>query len=294
MSYNQISFAIGKQQAEEVSDYLFEQGALSVTVQSANGEQQFDLATPSEPQWAAQMLAALFPEETATAEVVDRLRNYAAVKELRLSVVEDQDWQRLWLDQFSPLQVSDKLWVCPSWTNPPDPSATNLVIDPGLAFGTGTHPTTHLCLQYLAALDCRGKTIIDYGCGSGILAIAALALGASHGICVDVDEKALETCQQNAKVNGVRGRIETTFADQFCDERSDASADIVMANILVNTLVKLKDRLLGLTKPGGILMLSGILLEQEPKIHEVFGKDIELEKFQKDDWVLIAGRKRYA
>ena len=291
MNYNQISFSIEKQHAEEVSNYLFDQDALSVTIESANGEQQFDLASPTEPQWEVQTLAALFSEETSITTILGSLRSRASVKELRLDIVEDQDWERSWLDQFSSVQISENLWVCPSWISPPDATATNLIIDPGLAFGTGTHPTTYLCLEYLARADCRGKMVIDYGCGSGILAIASLALGAAHAVCVDVDEKALDACCRNARINGVENRLETKFPEQCVGDGIDTAGDIVIANILANTLVDLRDRLLQLTRPGGILMLSGILHAQETLVRQAYGKDVGLQRFRKDDWALFAGRK---
>ena len=222
--YLQVGFNLDRSISEEVSWYLEELGAISITIESANDERCFDESTPSEPLWEKQRLNVLFLrenefEEQVTAvgqsirHIFDELAretpgpwiSEAAKTQLQFDQVADQDWERVWLEGFEPIQVGHRLWVCPSWCEVVEPDHVNLMIDPGLAFGTGTHPTTRLCLEYLSTRHVPGKTVLDFGCGSGILGIAAAKYGADSVVGVDIDERAVSTANENAKRNDVSG-----------------------------------------------------------------------------------------
>ncbi|CSB25999.1 50S ribosomal protein L11 methyltransferase [Vibrio cholerae] len=203
--------------------------------------------------------------------------------------MEDKDWEREWMDNFHPMQFGRRLWICPSWREVPDPQAVNVMLDPGLAFGTGTHPTTALCLEWLDNLDLTGKTVIDFGCGSGILAIAAIKLGAAKVIGIDIDPQALLASKDNAARNGVEDQIEVYLPK---DQPEGLVADVVVANILAGPLRELSPIIKGLLKPGGQLAMSGILDTQAESVAEFYRDDLELDPIaEKSEWCRISGRK---
>ena len=204
--------------------------------------------------------------------------------------VANKDWVRENLDQFQPQRIGKTLWICPSWHQPPDPMAINVILDPGLAFGTGTHPTTQLCLEWLEEHIIGGETVIDYGCGSGILSVAALMLGASFVTAVDHDQQALEACKANFMRNHLPDKkIETIFPEQV----GLYQVDILIANILAQPLMNLVDRFTNLIKPYGTVILSGILPEQMDALHSVYEKYFHLSRpIIKNGWVRVDGRKK--
>jgi ribosomal protein L11 methyltransferase len=203
--------------------------------------------------------------------------------------LEDRLWERAWMDHFTPMRFGADLWVVPSHMEPPEPGAVNLRLDPGLAFGTGTHPTTALCLEWLAENPPRGFEVIDYGCGSGILAVAALKLGAARVHGVDNDPQALEASRTNARANDVAGGLRLSGPD----EPDPPAADLVLANILANVLIELQPRLSRATRPGGQIVLSGILNDQAGSVMAAFEDDFILEPpLQREDWVCITGMRR--
>jgi ribosomal protein L11 methyltransferase len=189
---------------------------------------------------------------------------------------------------YKPLQAGKNLWICPSWIAPPAPEAVNVILDPGLAFGTGDHPTTVLCLEWLAEQNLQGQDLIDYGCGSGILSIAALKLGARAALGVDIDEQALEVSRRNAILNGVSDRFQTFLPAAL---PADAGADIVVANILARPLVELAPGIMARVRPGGWLALSGLLREQAETVRPHYARQFALEVRHRGEWVLLAGRK---
>jgi ribosomal protein L11 methyltransferase len=198
--------------------------------------------------------------------------------------VADQDWVRITQQQFEPLAISPRLWIVPSWHAPPDPQAINIVLDPGLAFGTGSHPTTYLCLDWLEHNLEPGASLIDYGCGSGILAIAARRLGAAKVTGVDIDAQALQASRYNAKQNGVEAGFVST------DEPGIEAADVVIANILSGPLKVLAPLLAGLTHTGGHLVLSGILEAQASELTSIYQQWFEmLPVASRDGWVRLEG-----
>ena len=285
MQYLQLSLTVDRQYADQVSALFEEQEALSIMIESANDEACFDAAEPGEPEWQVQRMTALFNEGFESAFLLEQIQALDTGSEVVRSYLADQDWERTWLDQFEPIQVGEDLWVCPSWKEPPHPQATNLIIDPGLAFGTGTHPTTHMCLQYLSSLDLKNSSVMDYGCGSGILAIAALALGATKAIGVDVDPRALLAANENAAINGVSERFSSCLPDQLTAQ----NFDIVIANILAGTLIQLKQELLSLARPGTLILLSGVLAEQVEMVKSAFSDQLDFNVRQSDDWILLTG-----
>jgi ribosomal protein L11 methyltransferase len=203
--------------------------------------------------------------------------------------LEDKDWAREWMENFHPVQFGEKLWICPSWRDVPDPEAVNVMLDPGLAFGTGTHPTTSLCLKWLDSLDIKGKTVVDFGCGSGILGIAALKLGAAHMHGIDIDPQALLASKDNAGRNDVEDKISVYLPNN----QPNMQADIVLANILAVTLRELRSIITEYCKPGGKLVLSGILATQAEQINALYSEDFVMEPIAiEGEWARVSGQKK--
>jgi ribosomal protein L11 methyltransferase len=209
-----------------------------------------------------------------------------ALPSYRIEAIEDKDWVREWMDNFHPMCFGEKLWICPSWHQPPKPDAINILLDPGLAFGTGTHPTTALCLNWLDQADLEDKTVIDYGCGSGILAIAAALLGAKKVIGVDTDPQALEATQANAERNNVQI---ATYLPQDCPNER---ADVVLANILAGPLQALAPTLASLSRPNADIILSGILEGQADTVSMSYQSLFTMQApTQKEEWVRLVGQR---
>lgn len=275
-------------------ELLFENlGALSVTLGDAADEALLEPKPGESPLWTQTRVTALFSGDTdsdALRSAIDQALNQDASRELTLETLEDQAWERAWMDAFHPMQFGNRLWICPNGQQPPTDDAVIVELDPGLAFGTGTHPTTALCLQWLDSQQLEGQTIIDFGCGSGILAVAALKLGAEKAIAIDHDIQALEATQANADKNGVLQRVEICGNEQTPNEQ----ADIVLANILAGTLIELESIMASHVKPGGKITLSGILTEQADMVSEAFKDDFEMQAPQRlEDWILLEGTRRY-
>ena len=278
------------------SDALLEQGAVSVEITDAcsgTDDEQAVYGEPGEPgafAWEKNRLAALFDEGTDLPYALGQAAAAAglsAVPGYRTYQLKDQDWVRLTQAQFEPIFVSDRLWIVPSWRAARDPDAINLVLDPGLAFGTGSHPTTYLCLQWLDANLRPGQTVIDYGCGSGILAIAAGKLGAARVLGVDIDAQALEASRYNAKRNAVNAR--------FTDAHTSViePADVVLANILSGPLKVLAPLLSRLTRTGGRLILSGILETQAGDLVDIYRNWFEMRiPVVREGWVRLEGVRK--
>ena len=274
------------------SDALLAAGAASVDAADANAGTDRETPRYGEPDhpgpdiWALCRLTVLF---AADADVERSVRDAAAALGLAppgytLEAVAEQDWVRLTQAQFSPLRITDRLWVVPSWCEPVDPRAINLQLDPGLAFGTGSHPTTRLCLRWLAAHLAPGQSVLDYGCGSGILAIAAARLGAGRVTGTDVDPQAIEASRANAARNGVSGE----FA--LPDALAPGQVDVVVANILANPLRLLAPALAARVGQGGAIVLSGILEAQAASVRGAYRRWFKLDPWGTEDgWVALAG-----
>jgi ribosomal protein L11 methyltransferase len=289
MAWIQFIFDSDPDAAEYLSDKLSECGASAVTFEDNADQPIFEPPIGSTPLWSATRVIALFSADIDIDGTIGLLANMVApadVPKYRIEAVEDKDWEREWMDNFHPICFGDQLWICPSWHTPPQKDAINIMLDPGLAFGTGTHPTTALCLNWLDQADVKDKYVIDYGCGSGILAIAAALLGAKKVIGVDTDPQALEATQANAKRNGVQ--IDTYFPDECPLD----PADLLIANILAGPLQSLAELFSNLTKPNADLVLSGILEEQAADVSASYQQWFFMQPAtQKEEWIRLNGQR---
>ncbi|MBI0157377.1 MULTISPECIES: 50S ribosomal protein L11 methyltransferase [Gilliamella] len=273
--------------AESISEQLEESGAVSVTFQDTFDNPVFEPLPGETKLWGNTDVVGLYDAETDIDELkaILNLEQYS----YKIEQLEDKDWEREWMDNFHPMQFGKRLWICPSWREIPDPNAVNVMLDPGLAFGTGTHPTTALCLTWLDSLDLTNKIVIDYGCGSGILAIAALKLGAARVIGIDIDPQAIQASRDNAERNKVSRKIELYLAKDIPD---NLQADVVVANILAGPLKELKPQISKLVKPSGELGLSGILANQSQSVCDAYQAEFVLDPvIEQDEWCRITGKK---
>ena len=288
MSWLQLHLTVDKARAAEAEARMEELGALSVTLTDAEDEPMLEPPPGETPVWTRTRVTGLFPGDTETTALRRRLED-ALGAEVFLEPLEDQPWERAWLDHFRPMRFGDRLWICPSGQEVEAEGAVVVELDPGLAFGTGTHPTTALCLQWLDGANLEGRRVIDYGCGSGILGIAALKLGAAEVIAVDHDPQALAATRENARRNGVAERLRTLAPG----EPLPGGADLLLANILANVLVELAPTLAPLLPAGGELVLSGILEEQAEEVARAYAPRFEFAPWTSlEGWVRLDGVKR--
>ena len=291
--------------AELLSEALIEQGALSVDIHDAAADtpdEQLLFGEPGEPSeaiWQNAEVSALFDKDANLDEImrnVTRTAHLDRQPRYRLEHVEEQDWVRLTQSQFEPIQISSRLWIVPTWHQSPDPAAINLILDPGLAFGTGSHPTTQLCLDWLDQNLQQGDRLIDYGCGSGILAIAALKLGAAHVTGIDIDPQAIKASQENASCNHcdpARFVFSTRYRAAAKDLKSNEQVDVVVANILANPLIMLAPVLSQAIRKEGRIVLSGVLQEQAEEVNNVYQQWFDMCIANKqEDWVLLTGIRK--
>jgi len=294
MNWLQLTFQTNKDNSEKLSDVLNELGSSAVTIQDAEDQPIYEPPPGATPLWESLLVTGLFEQENNLDHILTAVKTaMGKVPQYKVEILEDQDWIRAWMDDFQPMQFGRRLWICPSWHQEPDPDAVNILLDPGLAFGTGTHPTTALCLEWLDEHQQGGELVIDYGCGSGILAIAALKLGATHVHAVDLDEQAIQASLDNAEKNSVSDKLSTYLPDAFHKRHNDLQCDLLLANILAGPLVELASQLASLVKMNGQIVLSGILAEQSNKIIQAYSPWFDLEPIkQKDDWIRVSGHKR--
>ncbi|WP_430461693.1 50S ribosomal protein L11 methyltransferase [Thalassolituus sp. LLYu03] len=296
MSWVQVRFHAGRDQVEAIENALLSTGALSVTLQDDADQPILEPELGTTPIWDNTQVIGLFDANQNTDELLADIRlNFAAeggteLPSFKTELVEDKDWVRAWMDDYHPMQFGDRLWVCPSWREPPQKDAVNLMLDPGLAFGTGTHPTTALCLKYLDKAVEGNELVVDYGCGSGILGIAALLLGSRHMIGVDIDPQALTATRDNAGRNGI---ADDRYEIYLPEDTPAVQADLTVANILAGPLVSLGDHIASLTRSGGKLALSGLLAEQADEVSACYSQWFEMNPpVQQGDWVVLTGVKR--
>lgn len=283
--------------ADLISDTLMDLGALSAIIEDANAEtldEQPIFGEPGDPPpgvWRQNVVSALFEADTDLESILSTLKSQAhlAHVDYTTETIEEQDWVRATQSQFDPIKITDRLWIVPTWHDAPDTDAINIVLDPGLAFGTGSHPTTHLCLEWLTRTIQSGQSVLDYGCGSGILAIAAKKLGADKVTGVDIDLQAIQSSLYNAEQNQVEA--EFFSAEEYASEQYD----IVVANILSTALSVLAPALAKACKPGGKIALSGILKEQESAVSAIYSEWFDMNQAQyMDAWVLLTGTRKCA
>ncbi len=292
MPWLQVRLAITPDQASFYEDALLDVGAVSVTFMDAEDQPIFEPDLGTTPLWSHTHLLALFEGDADGEQVLAHLRLLTGdpLPEHQVERIEDQDWERSWMDNFKPMRFGRRLWIVPSWHAAPEPDAVNLLLDPGLAFGTGTHPTTALCLQWLDGQALEGCSVLDFGCGSGILAIAALLLGAERAVGTDIDPQALEASRDNASRNGIDPARFPLYLPQ---DLPDEQADVVVANILAGPLVQLAPQITARVKHGGRLALSGILAEQADEVRAAYAEAFELDPTaEQDGWVRISGVRR--
>lgn len=292
MPWLQLKFDSPPEQADYVSDLLTELGAAAVTFEDGADQPLFEPDPGETKLWNNTRIIGLFDAGVDMPTIIEALKNSLgelAPQQFQTNPLEDKDWERAWMDNFKPIRFGKNLWICPSWHTPDEPNATNVMLDPGLAFGTGTHPTTALCMEWLDANPPVDLDVVDFGCGSGILAVAAALLGAKHIEAVDHDPQAVLATNDNAEKNHVSDKINALLPRQF----EDKPADLILANILCNPLLELAPRFAGILKPGGQIVLSGILAEQAELILQRYTEWFELQlPIQQDDWVRIDGVRR--
>ena len=295
MPWQQLTLTCNGLQADEAELALNELSALAITLRDAQDQPLLEPQPGEMPLWSAIRITGLFDQAVNLVSIREQLvekLNWLDAGSIQSETLGDQQWERTWLQYFKPIDCGNRLWICPSHCQPIEKDAVNIILDPGLAFGTGTHPTTKLCLQWLAQQNLQGKTIIDYGCGSGILAIAALKLGAKKAICIDNDPQALIATRDNAQRNSIPVHdIETILASKAY--MGDQKADVVLANIIASILIQLVPAINTLVKPHGTLVLSGILETQIDDVQQAYLPYIKFDtaKFEQQ-WVMMAGSRK--
>jgi ribosomal protein L11 methyltransferase len=287
MAWRQFRIELGHLDPDRLEDALFAAGALSITLTDAQDTPVLEPEPGQTPLWPSTRFTALFSEDCTEQAIVQSLKECLGkgLPPHSLESLADRVWEREWMKDFHPMDFGHGLWVCPHGHTVPQDNATVVYLDPGLAFGTGTHETTALCLEWLGGADVKGKKVMDYGCGSGILAVAALKLGAASAHGVDIDPQALEASLDNARRNNVDQRL--FFPDP--EKLPTDSYDIVMANILAGPLASLAPRLQAICRPGGYLVLSGVLAEQSTEVVDAYSEACEqICERRKGDWVRIS------
>lgn len=272
------------EEIEQISEELEELGALSIMLTDKNDNPVLEPEPGTTPLWPEVIIHTLY----AQAQEAQRTKTHLALTwpslECSLEVLADKDWERAWMDDFKPQRFGKRLWICPTWLTPPEPNAVNLMLDPGLAFGTGSHPTTSLCLTWLEQAQLKNKSVIDYGCGSGILSLAALKLGAKHVHAVDIDNQALQATQNNALTNNISDQqLSISLPDALQDP-----VDLIIANILLAPLISLKNRFHQLLSPEAHLVVSGLLAEQASLLIDAYNSEfIPITTEYLEGWALL-------
>lgn len=292
MAWLQLRLDCAQADATALEDALLQAGALAVTLEDRADEPLLEPGVGETPLWQAVRVTGLFPADADMAPVLAALPGQA--KDARVELLEDRDWVREWMQHYQPMRFGERLWICPSWTPPPDPDAVNLLLDPGLAFGTGTHPTTAMCLAAVDRAAAAGQRVVDFGCGSGILGIAALRLGAAQLLAIDNDPQALTATADNAHRNGIdASRIEIVAPGDPAMTPWQGRANLVLANILAGPLVGLAADISAFLAPGGQLVLAGLLDSQSDTLVAAYAPWLDLTVLdRREEWVCLGGRRR--
>ena len=291
MPWLQLETEVGLKDPDSLEPVLEELGAVAVWFRDAGDEPILEPAPGETPGWSSTIVTALFPAQTQAAELSNALTGSIDTRRLSFTVIEDRDWHAEWRGTLRPLLFGKRLWVVPDGMSAPgdDAEGVSIYLSPGMAFGTGEHPTTAMCLEWLDAQTLADNSVLDYGCGSGLLAIAALALGAGHVRAVDIDPQALEATRCNAAENNCLESLDVSFPEEI---NVDRQYDVLVANILSGTLIELGPVICNLMAPGARLALSGILADQADQVRAAWSDWAALEvASQTDDWVLLAGEK---
>jgi len=295
MAWWQISVQCGDDELEQTEDSLLSLGAVSITLCDAQDNPVYEPLPGETPVWQYSIMTGMFEQnqqgEDLYEKLLELLPEHQSATASR-SILEDQDWERVHLEHFNPIHCADNLWIIPSWLQPPDPAAINIQLDPGLAFGTGSHPTTALCLAWMAHNNFHNLSVIDYGCGSGILSIAACKLGAKQVFGVDIDPQAVDASIDNARRNGIDpDLLQVSLASNF----NTARVDLLIANILSGPLVELAPKFASMVKSGGKILLSGILKTQVNDIKCAYQSCFDLDpESEREDWASVTGTRKNA
>lgn len=293
MPWLQLTIHTQRSQAEALEDALLASGAACVTLQDNADQPILEPALGETPLWDEVSITGLYDANIETVTTTQKASlNYGQdLPQHSWELLEDKDWEREWMSNYHPICCGDRLWICPSWLSPPEPEKINIMLDPGLAFGTGTHPTTFLCMQWLDAQPLENLQLIDYGCGSGILGIAALKLGAKRVVGVDIDPQALLATRDNATRNNLPANAMPVYLP---DDHPALPTNIVLANILAGPLAELAPKLSNLTAPGGKICLSGILAIQADEVMDAYKPWFTFDPIaQKEEWVRLTGTKAH-
>lgn len=295
MPWVQLHIQSDREHAELLEELLLEAGAEAVSMEDSEDTPLYEPERGTTPLWDSTRVTGLFQGEADLESIRSQVGEawHAATQthlgQIETELLEDREWERAWMDDFRPERFGNRLWICPSWQEPPDPEAVNLILDPGLAFGSGTHPTTRLCLEWLDQADVKGLDIIDYGCGSGILGLAALKLGARHVVGVDNDPQALDASRDNARRNGIGDDALDLYLPE---EQPSQDCGLMLANILAQPLLSLAPTLAEQVRPGGRIVLSGILSTQADSVTDRYARWFSMESpTEQEGWVCITGTR---
>lgn len=291
MNWYQITLVCDKTWAEVVAETLENLGAQSTMFQAFDHSEIFETEPGQSSLWHTVKVTALFSPNHNVYTIHSRLKQRlpkGVFRYFKSDYLPDQDWEQIGRELYHPIQCAPDLWICPSWHHPPDPDAHNVIIDPGLAFGTGAHPTTYLCMRWLSDHPPKDAHVLDLGCGSGVLGLAALHLGAARLTAVDHDELALKATRQNAELNNLEHAIDVVTPQAVKDQQFD----VVLANILTETLLELLSEVVGYTKPQGIILLSGIMTSEQQKIINSYSQYVDFQKsYEHEGWSCLQFRR---
>lgn len=309
MSWQQLHIQCNKNNIDLTEALLLEQGAISILLEDAGDEPLFEPLPNETPLWSDIVLTAFFDTHTTRdfvgvdfERIASDIASQVGATRFWLTTLEDTDWTKAWAKHYQPIQISDNLWIVPKWLTPPNPQATNILIDPGLAFGTGYHATTRLCLDWLDKQDLTDKIVLDYGCGSGILGIGACLLGAKQVLAVDIDPQALLATNQNAQQNGVEGQLQSFLPDEFADylDKYQIAPDVIVANILAKPLIALATDFAQILPQNARIVLSGLIQSQVDEVLEAYRPYFKMDKpmhFDHADdshWYRLSGIRQYS
>ncbi|NHC02219.1 50S ribosomal protein L11 methyltransferase [Acinetobacter sp. 187] len=297
MKWLQIHITVEKSQVDFTETLLESLGAVSVTLDDAENQDLLEPLPGETPLWNKVIVTGIYAQEDDeqidVAALETFIRTQLPTEPMRSEFMEDQEWERTWMDAYEPIQIGEKYWIVPEWMQPPEADAVNIKLDPGLAFGTGNHASTFLCLQWLGQTDVKDKIVIDYGCGSGILGVAALLLGAKKVYATDIDPQAVLATQQNAELNGVLDNLYVGLPEEFNAELGDIKADVFVANILAGPLMALAADFSTLIKSEGEFALAGVIEEQVDDVSNVYAEFFDILAVEKRDqnWCRISGKR---
>ncbi|MHA3096729.1 50S ribosomal protein L11 methyltransferase [Acinetobacter brisouii] len=298
MKWLQIHITVDQAQVDFTETLLLSLGAVSVTLDDAEDQALLEPLPGETPLWNKVIVTGIYQQDDNEQIDVDSLIKFVQEQlpeaPVRFDELEDQAWERAWMDYYEPIQIAEKFWIVPEWLEAPDAEATNIKLDPGLAFGTGNHASTFLCLQWLGSIDLKDKIVVDYGCGSGILGVAALLLGAKKVYATDIDPQAVLATKQNAELNGVLDRLFVGLPEEFNAEFKSQQADVLVANILAAPLMALAPEFAKLLKADGEFALAGVIEEQVEDVSGVYQEYFDILNIEKreENWCRISGKRQ--